>query len=148
MTELTQLQQWLSCLSICDPRLLQEPTEDPTNPDQQRPRDHASRQEQVKTMSLYEAITQTRGGQRHLAKARLRYRVLSLLHEALAKSGLNQTELAEAAEVGKSAVSQAFAGNGNLRVDTVAAYLDALGFELGLRLEPAGTARADATPST
>ena len=95
-------------------------------------------------MSLYEAITQTRGGQRHLAKARLRYRVLSLLHEALAKSGLNQTELAEAAEVGKSAVSQAFAGNGNLRVDTVAAYLDALGFELGLRLEPAGTARADA----
>jgi transcriptional regulator with XRE-family HTH domain len=96
-------------------------------------------------MSLYNAIATTRGGQRHLAKARLRYRVLSLLHEALSRSCLSQTDLADAAEVTKSAVSQAFAGNGNLRVDTIAAYLDALGFELGLRLEHAGTARAEAT---
>lgn len=95
-------------------------------------------------MSLYDAITKAPGGRRHLAKARLRYRILSLLHEALSQSGLSQTELAEAADVSKSAVSQAFAGNGNLRIDTVAAYLDALGFELGLRLEVAGTARAEA----
>ncbi len=95
-------------------------------------------------MSLYDAIASTDGGQRHLAKARLRYRVLSLLHEALSRSGLSQTELADTAEVTKSAVSQAFAGNGNLRVDTIAAYLDALGFELGLRLERAGTARSEA----
>jgi transcriptional regulator with XRE-family HTH domain len=96
-------------------------------------------------MSLYEAIAQTRGGRSHLAKARLRYRVLSLLHDALSRSGLNQSELAEQAEVSKSAVSQTFAGNGNLRIDTIAAYLDALGFELGLSLEKAGTARAKAT---
>lgn len=96
-------------------------------------------------MSLYEAIAQTTGGRRHLAKARLRYRVLSLLHDALSRSGLNQSELAEQAEVTKSAVSQAFAGNGNLRIDTIAAYLDVLGFELGLSLEKAGTARAKAT---
>jgi DNA-binding phage protein len=96
-------------------------------------------------MSLYEAIAQTRGGQRHLAKARLRYRVLALLHDALSQSGLNQSELAEQAEVGKSAVSQAFAGNGNLRIDTIAAYLDAMGFELGLSLEKSGSARAKAT---
>lgn len=95
-------------------------------------------------MSLYDAIAKAPGGRRHLAKARLRYRILSLLHEALSQSGLSQTELAEAADVSKSAVSQAFAGNGNLRIDTVAAYLDALGFELGLRLEVAGTARAEA----
>lgn len=95
-------------------------------------------------MSLYDAIATTRGGQRHLAKARLRYQVLTLLHEALSRSGLNQTDLAEAADVTKSAVSQAFAGNGNLRIDTIAAYLDALGFELGLRLDPAGAARAEA----
>lgn len=96
-------------------------------------------------MSLYDAISRVAGGRRHLAEARLRYRVLGLLHEALERAGMTQSELAEKAGLGKSAVSQVFGGNGNLRVNTIAAYLDAMDCELKLDLVEAGTARAEAT---
>ena len=97
------------------------------------------------TVSLYDAIAQSSLGRRQLAKSRLRYRILSVLQEGLGKAGISQNELASRAEVSKSAVSQALAGNGNLRADTIATYLDAMGFELHVDLAIAGTARADAT---
>lgn len=98
----------------------------------------------MRTMSLYDAIAQSSLGRRHLAKARLRYRILSVLHEALEIAGITQNELASRADVTKSAVSQALAGNGNLRADTVATYLDAMGFELRVELASAGAAREEA----
>lgn len=45
------------------------------------------------------------------------------------------------AAVSRSAVSQALAGNGTLRVDTIATNLDALGFELKVALAKSGAAR-------
>ncbi len=95
-------------------------------------------------MTLYEALASTRDGRRGLAAARLRYRVKGLLHRALASSGMSQSDVAKALGLGKSAVSQVFSCSGNLRVNTVAEYLDAMGFEVNLELVPAGTARKKA----
>lgn len=95
-------------------------------------------------MKLYDVLAKTRAGRRSLAQSRLRYRVLSVLHHAQTESGLTQKEIAKLAEVSKSAVNQAFNGGGNLRVDTIAAYLDAMDCELKVELVKAGTARAKA----
>jgi len=66
------------------------------------------------------------------AGARVRARVLALLHGALRESGIDKTVLANRMGVRKSAVSSIFRGNGNLRMDTLAECLAALGFEADL----------------
>lgn len=96
-------------------------------------------------MTMYEQIASKRGGASRLAAARLRYKVLTLLHSAAQASPLNQSELAAALGVRKSAVSQVLRGDGNVRVNTLAEYAFELGFEIEIELVPAGTARVAAT---
>ncbi|WP_374195160.1 helix-turn-helix domain-containing protein [Streptomyces sp. ISL-1] len=67
--------------------------------------------------------------------------MLRVLHKALEACGLTQSELAERLRVRKSAVSQALRGDGNLRVNTIASYLSAMGYELDVRLVEAGEPR-------
>jgi transcriptional regulator with XRE-family HTH domain len=91
--------------------------------------------------TLYEEVHNAPGGRRALASARLRYRVLSVLSEALEASGATQSAVADRLKVRRSAANQVFRGSGNLRVNTLAEYLDAMGFELTLAIAPSGTAR-------
>ena len=93
-------------------------------------------------MSLYDRVAARPGGGRALASARLRRAVLCALDDALRKSGVaSQSELAKRLGVRRSAVSQVFRSDGNVRVDTLAAYLWELGFELDVTLVPAGELR-------
>jgi len=92
-------------------------------------------------MTLYDRIAQSERGRRGLSSARLRYSVVKALHSALENSGITQSELASRLGVRKSAVNAVFRGNGNLRVNTIAEYLDALDMEAEIRISPAGTAR-------
>jgi transcriptional regulator with XRE-family HTH domain len=64
----------------------------------------------------------------------MRYRVLEVLHDALGRSDLNQTQLAERLGKRKSAISQVLNGDGNVTVNTLAHYLAALGYEAELAL--------------
>lgn len=70
--------------------------------------------------------------------ARVRARVLALLHGARAVSGLEQTEIADALGIRKSAVNQVLRGNGNIRIDTFGEYLAVMGFEADIALVPIG----------
>lgn len=93
-------------------------------------------------MSLYDRVERKSGGKAALAAARLRREVLVALHEAFAASDVpTQSEIAERLNVRKSAVSQVFRGDGNLRINTLAEYLFALGFELNVQLVVAGEPR-------
>ncbi|HUY44801.1 MAG TPA: helix-turn-helix domain-containing protein [Streptosporangiaceae bacterium] len=93
-------------------------------------------------MSLYDRVESKPGGKAALAAARLRREVLVALHEAFAASDVHtQSEVAERLNVRKSAVSQVFRGDGNLRINTLADYLFALGFELNIQLVVAGEPR-------
>ncbi|KAA1423396.1 helix-turn-helix transcriptional regulator [Mumia zhuanghuii] len=96
-------------------------------------------------MSLYEQFEAIPDNARRLAAARLRYRALEVLHEALEQSGTTKAALAKTLGVGKSAVGQTLNGDGNIRLNTLADYLHALGQEVSLDLVPAGTARLQAT---
>ncbi len=93
-------------------------------------------------MSLYDRVEGKKGGKAALAAARLRREVLVALHEAFAASEVDtQSEVAERLKVRRSAVSQVFRGDGNLRINTLAEYLSALGFELDIKLVVAGEPR-------
>lgn len=98
--------------------------------------------------SLYDRIAGEPDGRRRLASARLRRRVLVLLHEALGRSELNQSDLAKKLGIRKSAVNQVFRGDGNVRIDTLADYLHELGLEAEIKLVPAGTHRRAFTVAT
>jgi len=64
------------------------------------------------------------------------------LHQAFKASGVRtRSEVADRLKVRKSAVSQVFRGDGNLRINTLAEYLFALGFELDVTLVRAGELR-------
>jgi transcriptional regulator with XRE-family HTH domain len=91
--------------------------------------------------SLYERIARTDDGSRRLASARLRHEVLKLIHRAQQASGLNQVELARRLGIRKSAVNQVVRGDGNVRINTLAEYLHATGFEMTVQLVPAGQPR-------
>lgn len=95
-------------------------------------------------MSLYRRLAASSTGVKALSAARLRYEVLRVLHLALEKSGQSQSELAGRLGVRKSAVNQVLRGDGNVRISTLADYLHATGYELELRLVPAGKPREDA----
>ncbi|MFI6245172.1 helix-turn-helix domain-containing protein [Streptomyces sp. NPDC051016] len=91
--------------------------------------------------SLYDRFASSEDGAQLLAATRLRREVLRILHRALKASGLTQSQLAERLHVRKSAVSQVFRGDGNLRVNTLAQYLGAMGYELDVRVVEAGEPR-------
>ena len=99
-------------------------------------------------MSLYDLTAERPGGARAIAAARLRRRVLGILHTALSVSEVDsQNALARKLGIRKSAVSQVFRGDGNLRVNTLAEYLHELGFEVDLKLLKTGDLRRSATSS-
>ena len=87
-------------------------------------------------MTLYESIAAQPDGRRRLAAAEARYSALEVLFEALDKSGLSRKELADRLGLRKSAVSEVFGGNGNLRVNTLSDYLFECGFTLRLAACP------------
>lgn len=90
-------------------------------------------------MSLYDFVSERPGGARAIAAARLRRRVIQLLHRALILSDVNsKSMLAKKLNIRKSAVSQVFRGDGNLRINTLAEYLYELGFEVNLELVEGG----------
>lgn len=80
-------------------------------------------------MSLHDLLAEPSEGRRGLAAARLRYDVISALHEALNESGMTRADLASVLGVRRSAVNAVFRGTGNLRANTIADYLHALGLE-------------------
>jgi transcriptional regulator with XRE-family HTH domain len=94
--------------------------------------------------SLYDSVLRIPGGGRALAAARLRSDVLARLREALLRSGLTQTALAERLRIRKSAVNGVLQGDGNLRVNTLAEYLYELGAEVRVEIVPVGTQRREA----
>jgi transcriptional regulator with XRE-family HTH domain len=91
--------------------------------------------------SLYDRVEKKRHGGKALASARLRYAILRLLNIALGSAGKTQSELARSLHLRRSAVNQVFRGDGNLRINTLAEYLYAMGFELSLDLVEAGEPR-------
>jgi transcriptional regulator with XRE-family HTH domain len=91
--------------------------------------------------SLYDRVARTEDGSRRLASARLRHEVLKLIQRAHEASGLNQVQLAKKLGVRKSAVNQVLRGDGNVRINTLAEYLHATGFEMTVALVPAGEPR-------
>lgn len=90
-------------------------------------------------MDLKGVIDRFPNAGRKLAIARLRHRVIDILQISLKESGKSQTQLAEELGVSRSAVSQVFVGDGNLRISTLAEYLYGMGHELQLKTVPAGT---------
>jgi len=91
---------------------------------------------------LHELMSSSAEGRRRLAAARLRREVLVVLESALAESGMTQSGLASALGRTRSAVSQVLGGDGNIRVSTLAEYLQAMGQELILVRVPEGEPRA------
>lgn len=94
-------------------------------------------------MSLYSNFSAQREGEDLLAAARLRYRILTVLHQALTESGITKAELARRLGVRRSAVGNVFRGDGNLRVNTIAEYLSAMDRELAIDAVERGTARRE-----
>ncbi|MFC5182472.1 helix-turn-helix domain-containing protein [Actinomadura harenae] len=90
---------------------------------------------------FYERLARTPEGKRGLAAARLRRGALNLLHRSLKSSGLTQAEVAKRLGIRRSAVNQVFRGDGNVRIDTLAEYLHAMGYEATLTLVEAGRPR-------
>jgi len=72
------------------------------------------------------------------AAARLRGRILALMHGAAEKSGCTQQMIADALGVRRGAVNQVFNGRGNITVNTFAEYLGAMGLEADVVLVPLG----------
>ncbi|WP_143653394.1 helix-turn-helix domain-containing protein [Streptosporangium subroseum] len=91
--------------------------------------------------SLYDRFASTARGARALAAARLRHEILGALHQALKLSRLSQSEVAGSVGVRRSAVNQVLRGDGNVRINTLADYLHAMGFELDVRLVRTGEPR-------
>lgn len=82
-------------------------------------------------MDLMKFVEGMPDGKRMLASSRFRRQVLIALDQALDQSGLSQSDLAQKLGLTRSAVSQVFNGDGNLRAGTISDYL----FEMGVRAE-------------
>ena len=91
--------------------------------------------------NLYDRLAATQGGSRLLAQARIRREVLRLLRQAQAASGLSIADIATATGDRRREVKRDFDGDGNVRLDVLARYLHAMGYELDLRLVPVGEPR-------
>lgn len=60
---------------------------------------------------------------------------VATVREAMARAGVNQTELARRVGVTPAAISRALSGKQNLTLDTVQSYLDELGARAAVSLE-------------
>lgn len=87
-------------------------------------------------MTLSNLLSSTPEGRRALAAAKLRGDVLETLHDALEAAGMTRVALATKLGRGKSAVTNALTGDGNLRVNTIAEYLDAMDMDLHIAAKP------------
>jgi transcriptional regulator with XRE-family HTH domain len=74
--------------------------------------------------------------------ARLRARCLALLSGALRASDCDQVQLAARLGVRKSAVNAVLRGNGNVRINSLAEYMGALGLEIDMVAVPLGEIEA------
>lgn len=81
-----------------------------------------------------------------LAAARLASLVGALMESAEDRSPARQKEIAEAMGVSPGRISQLLAGDGNVRISTLARFLDACGYELSLTATP--KAGSDLEPIT
>ena len=96
--------------------------------------------------TLRELLEQTDRGAERLAVARLKRDVLLQLDDALADAGITQAELGKRLGKSRSAVNQVLSGDGNVRIETLAQYLHAMGKEVVLTQRPTrgGAERAKA----
>ena len=97
-------------------------------------------------MSLRNIVESMRGGKAALASARLRRQVLRALDVGMASAGLTQAHLARRLGKSRSAVNQVLTGDGNLRIETLAEYLEAMGCEVVLSIRATG-AHATSAPA-
>jgi hypothetical protein len=81
-------------------------------------------------MSMRDISAKTPGGTLGYAQAKLRRNVADLLHATLNASEFSQSGLARSLRKSRSAVNQVLTRDRNLRLDTVAEYLDSMGYEL------------------
>ena len=95
-------------------------------------------------MSLRNIVESMNGGKAALASARLRRQVLRALDEGMASAGLTQAHLARRLGKSRSAVNQVLTGDGNLRIETLAEYLEAMGCEVILSVRATGAHGAPA----
>ena len=95
-------------------------------------------------MSLRNIVESMHGGMAALASARLRRQVLRALDEGMASAGLTQAHLARRLGKSRSAVNQVLTGDGNLRIETLAEYLEAMGCEVILSVRATGAHAAPA----
>ena len=86
-------------------------------------------------MTLIKAFEALPDGKRLLASARLRRNVAVELSKAELKSGKTKAEMARELGVTRSAVTQVFASNGNLKLDTISDYFFVLGAKLNFNIE-------------
>lgn len=83
-------------------------------------------------MDWYEQRASTYEGSLGIAKAELRYRAIEVIADALERSGVSRKELAARLGVSPGRVSQVLGGDQNLRLNTLAEYLYALGRKVHL----------------
>lgn len=93
-------------------------------------------------MSLHERLSATHDGRRALAKTRLRTQVIEGLWEAVEACG-GEDEFRRRAGLSKRRLRRVSIERRDIRVDELADWLHAGGFELEVRLVPAGQPRAD-----
>lgn len=86
-------------------------------------------------MTLIKAFEALPDGKRLLASARLRRNVVKELRKAELKSGKSKADIARELGVTRSAVTQVFASNGNLKLDTISDYFFVLGAKLNFNVE-------------
>ena len=78
-------------------------------------------------MDAYQERLATPQGRLGLAKAELRLRAVEAIADAVERAGISQKDLAERLGVSEGRVSQVLGGDHNLRLNTLAEYMHALG---------------------
>lgn len=96
-------------------------------------------------MTLRKSFEQLPNGKKLLASAKLRRQITKALNKALVASNMTQSDLSRQLGKSRSAVNQVLTGDGNLKIETIAEYLFAMGAELHVQVRSSTPTRA-ATP--
>ncbi len=92
-------------------------------------------------MTLRKAFEQLPNGKKLLASAKLRREIIKALSKALAASKMTQSDLSRELGKSRSAVNQVLTGDGNLKIETIAEYLFAMGAELHVQVSTSASVR-------